>query len=146
MHVHESFVGQVPEELLEIYDTKNKSAFDEAIVPMLESTESPSNLRWGLAQGLWAFKIQPPFDFFESLRLYIIKDVVERILKLGMPVWIANADLEGFFPGPPQKVADALGERATLHNFTGGAAYHCQSGAYTELSRVLFAWLNERLS
>lgn len=143
MDVHEAFMGQLSEELVEIYDAKNKSAFDAAVLPLLKNPEAPSQLRWGLAQGLWAFKIQSPFEWLESVRSYNIKDVVDRIQ---MPVWIANAEAEGFFPGQPQKVADALGERATLHNFTGAAAYHCQSGAFTELSRVLFAWLNETLN
>jgi cephalosporin-C deacetylase-like acetyl esterase len=38
MDVHESSVGQLSEELLEIYDTKNKSAVDAAVLPILEST------------------------------------------------------------------------------------------------------------
>lgn len=143
MDTHESFINQLPPDLREIYDAKNKSAFDAAIFTALENPDTPSGLRWGIYQGLWAFKMESPYDWLESVRLYSIRDVVDRI---EMPVWIANPDREQFFPGQPKMVADALGDLATLHNFTGAAGYHCQSGAYAELSRAVFAWLNETLS
>ncbi|KAK5054441.1 hypothetical protein LTR84_001331 [Exophiala bonariae] len=140
---HEAFVGQMDENLLEIYNAKNKSVFDATIFSLLEDPKTPSNLRWGVTQGLWAFKIKSPYDWLEAVRAYNVRDIVDRIQ---MPVWIANAEFEGFFPGQPQKIADALGGRATLHDFNGAAGYHCQMGAFTESARVAFGWLNETLS
>lgn len=42
-------------------------------------------------------------------------------------------------------VADALGDRATLHTLEGAAGFHCQTGAGQELSRAIHAWLNKTL-
>lgn len=36
-----------------------------------------------------------------------------------MPTWIANAGEDRFYEGQPAQVAQALGDRATLRNFTG---------------------------
>ena len=53
---------------------------------------------------------------------------------------IAREEVAAFAGG-----ADALGEKATLHVFNGTAGYHCQTGAGQELTRTIFAWLNETL-
>lgn len=62
-----------------------------------------------------------------------------------MPVFVGDAEHESIFPGQPQKVKDALGDKGTLHEFKGVAGYHCQSGAQQELARTVFAWLNKTL-
>ncbi|VUC22982.1 unnamed protein product [Clonostachys rosea] len=73
---------------------------------------------------------------------YTLKDAIGRIK---VPAWIADAELEGFFLGQPQKVKDALGEKPSLHPFTGTAGYHCQAGVLQELNRAIFAWLHKTL-
>jgi hypothetical protein len=65
--------------------------------------------------------------------------------RIGMPVWIADAEFEGFFKGEPQRVKDALGDKATFHLFSGEAGYHTQSGAFQEMNRVIFGWLHQTL-
>ncbi|KAI9745413.1 MAG: hypothetical protein M1818_000947 [Claussenomyces sp. TS43310] len=137
---HSTVVAMLPPDLLEIYDTGNKSAFDTAIRAVLDNSATSSNVRWGLEQGLWSFNIKSPFDFFEATLLYTAKDILSKI---NMPVWIANSEYDGFFPGQSKHVADILGERATLHNFTGVAGNHCQIGANQELGRAMFAWLHQ---
>lgn len=133
-------VNQVPPSFIEGSESGNKSAFDATALAILYNSSEPSSLRWGLAQGLWSFKIASPFDFLKAAQQYTVKDFITRI---HMPVWGANAEYDQFYPGQPKMVADALGKNATLQNFTGVAGYHTQTGAHQELTRTLFAWLNK---
>lgn len=132
-------ISQLPAKLSELFESGNKSAFDAAALGILNNPSAPTTARWGIAQGLWSFHIASPYDFFQATKAYTIKDVVSQI---HMPVWIANSEYDGYFPGQPKKLADAIGENATLHNFTGVAGNHCQIGANQELSRTIFAWLH----
>ena len=142
MDTHAAFVGQFPPEWRALYNAKNKTGFDAVTQAALLDHETPSSLRWGMYQGLWAFKMASPYDWLEEVRQYSLKDVINQIK---VPVWIANPDREQFFAGQPKQVADALGDLAYLHNFTGAAGYHCESGAYAELTRGVFAFLHEAL-
>ena len=62
-----------------------------------------------------------------------------------MPVFVGDAEYEVFFQGQSAQVKDAIGDNATLHDFTGAAGYHCQTGAGQELTRTMFAWLHKTL-
>ncbi|KAK5075752.1 hypothetical protein LTR70_009790 [Exophiala xenobiotica] len=141
--VHAAFIAQLPPSLLSLYNSGQKKKFDAAGVSILTDTSLPSGTRWGLGQGLWSFKIKSAYDWYDATKLYTVKDITDQIQ---MPVWVANAEYDQFFPGQAAYVANALGSRATLHNFTGAAGYHSQSGSLSELNRVLFSWLNATLS
>ncbi|KPI38094.1 uncharacterized protein AB675_993 [Cyphellophora attinorum] len=130
-------------ELLDLYLSNNQTAFDSAAESLRTDPSLPSSIRWGLEQGLWSFNTESAFEFLQRTSLFTLEGVTDRIQ---IPTWIANAEAEAFFPGQSAQVAEALGDRATLHNFTGAAAYHCQVGAFQELSRTMFAWLNQTLS
>ncbi|KAK7211530.1 hypothetical protein V2G26_018708 [Clonostachys chloroleuca] len=140
--VHESYLGQSPAVLTDLYKSGQKDAFDETALSLLSNPNVSSQIRWGIEHGMWAFKTRSPYDFFHQTEQYTLKDVISSIK---VPVWIADAELEGFFRGQPQKVKEALGEKATLHPFTGTAGYHCQAGALQELNRAIFAWLHKTL-
>ena len=142
MNIYDAYAGQLPPELLTVFESGNETAFDDAVLGLRHSREAPTTIAWGLDQGLWTFNTHSPFDFFNQTKQFDLESVVDKIQ---MPVWIADAEYEGFFPGQPQRVADALGDRATLHKFTGVAGYHCQVGAGQELARVIFAWLSKTL-
>lgn len=143
MNIYDAYTGQLPPELLALFESGNETAFDDAVVALRQSGMAPTTIAWGIDQGLWTFNTHSPFDFFNQTKQFDLASVVDKIQ---MPVWIADAEFEGFFPGQPQRVADALGDRATLHKFTGVAGYHCQVGAGQELARVIFAWLNKTLA
>ena len=116
--------------------------FDKGILASAQELGASSQVRWGLDQGLWSFKTHSPYEFFQMLKAYAVRDFIHDI---DMPVWIADGVYEGFFQGQSQQVKDALGENATLHVFTGPAGYHCQVGALQEMARVMFAWLSKAL-
>ncbi|KAF2171540.1 hypothetical protein M409DRAFT_63769 [Zasmidium cellare ATCC 36951] len=126
---HQAFVGQLPANLQALYDAGDKDQFDDLIGEALHSENAPSQFRWDVEQGLWAFKIQA----------YTIANITDRIR---MPTFIANATDDQFFAGQPQLVKNALGDRATLYSFDGAAGYHTQVGASVESNRVIHMWLD----
>ncbi|KAK4506314.1 hypothetical protein PRZ48_000044 [Zasmidium cellare] len=136
---HQAFVGQLPPNLEKLYNAGEKQQFDDLIGEALHTQESPSQFRWDVEQGLWAFKIQSPYDFLQATRAYTIANITDRIR---MPTFIANASSDQFFAGQPQLVKDKLGDSATLYTFNGSAGYHTQVGAAVESNRVIHTWLN----
>lgn len=140
---YSGIIKQIPANLQDLYTSGNKSAFDAAVLGILNDDTAPSTARWGLAQGLWSFQLTSPYDFINATKAYALKDVASQIQ---MPVWIANSEYDGYFPGQAQVVAAAIGENAVVHNFTGVAGNHCQIGANQELSRTVFAWLHQTLN
>ncbi|KAF4459539.1 hypothetical protein FALBO_13703 [Fusarium albosuccineum] len=139
---YESFGSQLTPEMVELFDSGNKTAFDKAITAFRNSPNVPTQVAWGIDQGLWSFKAKSPYDFFQMTKQHTLKNVVHRVKA---PVWIADAEYEGFFSGQSAKVKKALGDLAELHVFRGAAGYHCQSGAAQEMMRVMFSWLHKTL-
>ena len=142
MDTHEAFSAQLPPEALEVFNSGNKTAFDALVQSITNDPDVPTALRWGVQQGLWSFRTESAYDFLQMSRLYNLTDVIHQIK---VPVWTADAELEGFFVGQSAKVKEALGEQATYHLFKGTAGYHCQLGAFNELNRVMFSWLKKTL-
>ena len=139
---HAAFSASLTPELQELFDSGNKTGFDQAGVELLTNPDAPTTVKWGLAQGLWSFNTESAYDWFQETKKYNIRDIADKIK---LPVWIANSEDDTLFPGQPAQVAEALGDNAFLQNFTGAAGYHCQIGAFQELSRTMFAWLNQTL-
>ena len=139
-NAYTSFKKQLTPSLQKLYESGNRTGFDDTITALLKDPSIPAGLRWGIEQGLWSFKIPSPYDFLQSVKAYSIANITDKIQ---MPTWIAEAALDQFFDGQPQLVKDALGDRATLHPFNGAAGYHTQVGATEEANRVVHTWLNQ---
>lgn len=137
-----AFKKQLEPEIMGIFEAGNYSEFDETVLSMRDAGELSTDAAWGLDQGLWALNTHSPSEFFSRIKEYNLEGVAEKI---DMPVFVGDAEFEALFNGQPQKVKDAIGDKATLHRFDGVAGYHCQTGADQELSRTVFAWLNKTL-
>lgn len=143
--VWDTYAGYAPQlkpELLALYEEGKYAQFDREVLSQRDAGNLSTAATWGLDQGLWAFITHSPADFFNRTKQYGVKDFIDKIK---VPVFVGNAEYEPNFIGQPKQVKDALGDKATLHNFTGSAGYHCQTGAGQELSRAIFAWLNKTL-
>lgn len=140
--LYEAFSSQLPPQGLEVFESGNKSAFDALAASLAESPDSPTELVWGIEQGLWSFNTKSAYDWLQMTKSYNLTDVIGKIK---VPVWTADAEFESFFVGQSAKVKEALGTQATYHEFKGVAGYHCQLGAFQELNRVMFSWLRKTL-
>ncbi|ETN36284.1 uncharacterized protein HMPREF1541_08561 [Cyphellophora europaea CBS 101466] len=140
--LYDSYSPQLPPEALELFNAGDQAAFDEAVEAMRAQPDLASNVRWGLEQGLWSFNTRSGFEFFEKTKEFTMEGIIDKIQ---VPVWIADAEFEGFFKGQSELVHQALGDLATLHVFADTAGYHCQVGALQELNRAMFGWLQKTL-
>ena len=140
--LYTSFAAPLPSEILAIFEAGNYTKFDDELLSLRASGKLSTGAAWGLDEALWTFNTHSPSDLLLESQKYILKDVVDQIK---VPVFIGNGEYDNLMPGQGASLAKALGDRATLHNFTGVAGYHCQTGAGQELSRTIFAWLNKTL-
>lgn len=140
---YDSFMSQLTPDIRKVLESGEKENFDNMIKDLLNQTNVPTDIRWGVEQGLWSFNTESPFDFLEMTKDYTIANVVDQIR---VPTWVADAEFEGFFAGQAPLVKQALGDRATYIRFNGTAGYHCQVGALQEMGRTMFAWLNHTMA
>ena len=139
--VQASFTISFPPQLLALYNSGNQSAFDAIVdAAVINNKSAPSTDRWIFDQGLWSFKTHSPYDLLQLTKPYTLINITDLI---HIPVWVGNAADDTEFPGQAVQVARALGTKATLHNFTGPASYHCQAGAFETANVAIFGWLGE---
>lgn len=139
---YDAWISVLSSDAIAMLDSGDQKGFDAMVQSMRNAPNATSGLRWGIDQGLWSFNTKSAYDWFKKAKDFTLEGVVDRI---NMPMWIADAQFEGFFSGQAKPVKDALGERATYHLFNGTAGYHCQVGALQEMNREMFAWLNRTL-
>jgi alpha-beta hydrolase superfamily lysophospholipase len=82
---HESVTNLLTPELSAILQRQDAEAFNEAIGRAMEHGTS---LRWYIEQGLWSFRVDTPFEFFERARPYTLEAVVDQIT---CPVLVCDA-------------------------------------------------------
>jgi pimeloyl-ACP methyl ester carboxylesterase len=124
-------------EAMTIYDSGDKETFD-ALAQRYFQPDAPTELRWGLGQGLWAFNTRSPFDFVTQTAEFTLAPVIDQI---DMPVFVADAEHDGTGHGQPKRLADNL-KCSTYHLFTSEsfAAEHCGMGALKQQNQVAFDW------
>lgn len=140
---YDAFTSQLDNDTLQILESGDGNTFDTVVSGLLRNPQAPTNIRWAIEQGLWAFNTRSPYEFLQSTKQYTMEGVVDKIR---MPVWIADAEFEGVFKGQAEALKKAVGDKATYVRFNGTAGYHCQVGALQELGRNMFAWLNQTLA
>jgi dienelactone hydrolase len=139
---HEAVRGLLNAELKTLFDRREVDAFNAA---MRRAMRNDGALRWYVEQGVWSFRVTTPYEFFERSRAYTLDGVAERIT---CPVLVCQAAGEHFNPGQAEKLAAALGDRATVRSFTAAesAAYHSHIGAFVLMNGVVMDWIAHVLS
>jgi dienelactone hydrolase len=136
---YESATGQLTPQSRALLDARDADGFNTAV---RSAMEHDPGLRWYIEQGLWAFRVDTPYEFFERASLYTLDGVADKI---ACPVLVCQATADHFNPGQAERLASALGDRATLRPFTAGesAAAHVHPGASVLTNGVVFDWLTE---
>jgi pimeloyl-ACP methyl ester carboxylesterase len=139
---YEGFANSLTPVLKQLMEAGDRDGFNAAIA---KAVTTDINLRWMVEQGIWAFKKTSAFDFFHTLKPQTLEGIVDQIQ---CPVFVGHAQHDRFFEGQPEKLAAALGDRATLHRFTDATAtgVHCQVGASVELNRAVLDWFLESVA
>lgn len=78
-------------------------------------------------------------DFINRTKKMTLKGLEEKIK---CPIWVRLAEEDLFFKGQPEKVKEALGEKATLVTLTmeDAAGQHCHIGALALMNQHVMDW------
>jgi pimeloyl-ACP methyl ester carboxylesterase len=138
---YESATVLLTPQLRALLEARDADGFDTAAGPAM--ARNPG-LRWYIEQGLWAFRVDTPYEFFDRARLYTLDGVADKI---ACRVLVCQATADHVNPGQAERLAAALGQRATLRRFTAGesAAAHVHPGAWVLMNGVVFDWLTQTL-
>ena len=140
--VGRTWFGNLPPQLLALYRSGDKAAFDHRMRQAMAAPEAAA------ARETWAFRARPYgvqgySAVLDEVATYDVTDVAGQITT---PLYITDPDGEQFFPGQPAELA-ALVPGATLARFTQeeGAGYHCQPMAREFTEQRMFDWLDEHI-
>jgi pimeloyl-ACP methyl ester carboxylesterase len=141
----ESVLKQLGPEGTKAVRSGNKKLVDQMGKEIQTNPDSPTSLRWGLAQGQWTFKTDSAYDFLKKTKEYSLKGLVKNIKA---PVFVGDAQNDMFFMGQAGKLAKELGKIGTYHLFENilGAGEHCQIGASVLMNQVSLDWLEDVFS
>jgi pimeloyl-ACP methyl ester carboxylesterase len=129
-----------PAQLIQLYDARNETAFNAYTQAIYDSGLAPTNFKWVVNQGRWAFNTKSYFDWFDQLGNYTIDGYAQ---KLTVPVFVGGADHDTAGLDQAPAAAKMIGSEATFHLFQSntGAGEHCQIGAESQLGLTLYDWV-----
>ena len=135
--VSRSWLRHLPAPLLEMLDTGQKDAFNQALAGIGDNPEVAREV---------AFRAKPygltdPYDLFTAVRQYDLRPVAATITT---PLLITDPVGEQFFPGQAAELADLLTAPHELAHFApdDGAGFHCQPLAQRLLTARAFTWFS----
>ncbi len=138
--VGRSWFSNLPPQLLTLYRSGDKAAFDQQMRQAMSAPEATA------IREAWAFRARPYgvegySAVLDEVSRYDMTDFAGRITT---PLYITDPDGEQFFPGQPTELA-AIVPGSTLARFTQqeGASYHCQPMARELTEQRMFDWLDE---
>lgn len=141
----QGMADQFGPEAMALFRSGNATAFNNAINRFRAQPSAPTKVRWGIDQGLWAFKADTPFDWFKKVQNYTLEGLAGDIKA---PVFVGDAQNDMFFPGQAKLLAERLGpDHATYYNFKSidGAGEHCSLGASVLSNQVILDWFEEQV-
>ncbi len=86
------------------------------------------------------------FDLYTTVAGYALDQ--QTVKDVTTPLLITDPESEQFWPAQSSRLADMLGDRATLLPFSSedGASLHCQPTGRLLTELAIFDWLNEKLT
>ena len=135
----ETITQNFPAAVIDLFAAGNASSFD-AYIESINVPAAPTSLRWVVDQGLFAFNTHSPFDWWSQMKEYTMAGITGGI---ECPVFVAQGQADVATRGQPEKIAQALGQKATFYEFRTslGAGEHVQLGAEAQLAQVALDWV-----
>jgi pimeloyl-ACP methyl ester carboxylesterase len=138
-----------PPKITALFNSSNFTAFNKVMDDIQANSTYPTNLRWIIGYGLWAFDTLSPFDWFT--RLGQISMNATLVPDIHMPVFIAKAQDDIDTEQEPEIAYEMLttlrpnGQALTYYhefNTSLGAGEHCSLGAEQQVWQVTMDWLS----
>ncbi|MFE1897556.1 alpha/beta hydrolase family protein [Streptomyces yangpuensis] len=139
--VVDSWWNNFPPELHELFDSGDRTAFDQVMREGIEEDEEFA--------ALWQWRAKPygihsPFDLLTEMGRYDLTGVLDRI---AVPLLVTSPEGEQFWPGQSRRLYDALPGEKEFVEFTAaeGAGMHCEPLGRALFEQRVFDWLAARL-
>ncbi len=139
--VSTSWFEHLPPPLVQLLDSGNQKAFDEAL------QEGLANSPIAATQAFRSrpYRFSSAFDTFTAVTEYALSDELAK--QISSPLLITDPEGEQFWPGQSQQLYDALPGQKLLVRFTRaeGADLHCEPKAPGLRAQRVFDWLEVTL-
>jgi dienelactone hydrolase len=133
------FLEQFPQALTTIFNSGNKTAFDNAVNAYRQSPATSTKFRWTVDQGTWAWDTTSPYVWMTELQAYTLVDVLDKIPG---PMFVADSATDNFFTGQGAILASKLGNRSTYYEFdVASGVGHAGIAGFVTQNQVAFDWL-----
>jgi hypothetical protein len=140
--VSEAMTGQLPASMRKLIEQGKQKKFDSEIHMVERFSKS---LRYTMKFRSLPYGTTSPFEMFKLAGEYRLEP--ETAKRIRCPLLITDPENEQFWPGQSQRLAELVGDSATLMAFTAaeGADGHCEPRAPTLRAQRIFDWLDEQL-
>lgn len=141
--VSEAMTRELPDSMKKLLEQGKQDKFDRELHLVERFSKS---LRYTMKFRSLPYGTKSPYELFKWAGEYRLDE--ETALGIGCPVLITDPENEQFWPGQSQRLADMLGDSATLMPFTAaeGGDGHCGPRAPTLRAQRVFDWLDEQLA
>ncbi|RDL37690.1 uncharacterized protein BP5553_05123 [Venustampulla echinocandica] len=140
--VAEAFLNVLGPALKGSIDNGDFVAAEPIFRGMLANPHLPTAARWGIEQGLWSFNTNTISEFIDKTSSMTLKGLESKVQ---CPILVGLAEEDMFFKGQPERVMEALGERAALMKLSAkdAAGEHCHVGALKMMNGVAMNWFQD---
>jgi hypothetical protein len=140
--VSEAMTDQLPGSMRKLLEEGKQEKFDSQVHLVERFSKS---LRYTMKFRSLPYGTSSPYEMFKVAQEYRLDD--ELASQIRCPLLITDPENEHFWPGHSQRLAELVGERATLMPFTAaeGADGHCEPRAPVLRAQRIFDWLDEQL-
>ncbi len=142
MDVSTSWLGHLPPEMVALLRSGDKATFNGYMEQM---PGDPDQERTFLFRARPYGAAQDPFDVFNAVLAYHLRDVVGQIRT---PLLVTDPEGEQFWPGQSRELYDALTGEKQLLTFAerDGANWHCEPLGRQLANKQAVDWLADRLA
>ncbi len=139
--VSDAWTRNLPPTLLDLLNTGQKDAFNEAMTSSMAS--NPEAARTMTFRGK-PYGATDPYDLFKEVEKYQVRDVAGQITT---PMLILDPQDEQLYPGQPKQVYDIIPGEKKIIEFTReqGANFHCQPLDRHLTATLMLDWLADHV-
>jgi hypothetical protein len=141
--VSEAMTRELPGSMKKLLEQGKQDKFDRELHLVERFSKS---LRYTMKFRSLPYGTESPYELFKWAGEYRLDEEAAKGIRC--PVLITDPENEQFWPGQSQRLADMLGDSATLMPFTAaeGADGHCEPRAPALRAQRVFDWLDEQLA
>ncbi|KAM6522031.1 hypothetical protein FALCPG4_011724 [Fusarium falciforme] len=143
LNLQRSILEKFPTQMVELFTSGNKTGFNEYVDKLLAIPNIPTQFKWGVDQGTWAWNTTDPYTWLSGVGEFNLDQ--KKLSQIKCPVFVASGQDDHIAPEQPEEMARLLGKKSHYFLFETelGAGEHCALGAEQQLAFKTLGWLDE---